>query len=83
MSSEISSETREYLVSLEFFSGPFNIDLTEELYRIHNTSEHRIQGRSISLVARLSGSGIREDVKLFQKWNVKDSFRIFLNRISC
>lgn len=50
---------------------------------IHNTSKHRIQGWSISLVTRLSGSGMRADVKLFQKWKVNESFRIFLNKASC
>lgn len=50
---------------------------------IHNTSEHRIQEWSISMVTRLSGSGMRADVTLFQKWNVNDSSRIFLSIASC
>lgn len=49
----------------------------------YNTSEHRIQWRLRSLNTRLSGSGTRADVKLFQKWNVNDLSTIFWNSSSC
>lgn len=50
---------------------------------VYNTSEHRRQLWSSNLATRLSGSGIKEEVTLFQKWNVKDSLIIFLNSSSC
>lgn len=51
-------------------------------FQIYNISEQRIQLWSISLATRLSGSGSRADVKLFQIWNANESSRIFWNRTS-
>ena len=52
-------------------------------YGHYNTSEQRIHWWLISLSTRLSGSGTRADVKLFQKWKVIDSLNIFLKSSCC
>lgn len=73
--------------ALKMISFPSYLDRfqkrSEELQETHNTSEQWIQELSISLLTRLSGSGVIAEVMLFQKWNVKEPLRIFFRRSSC